>query len=85
MPDDQSPNYPYGDPDLWTDEEVRATDRDNIVPWDEPVKMYHVFSGVDALGCRLCIARHGIAAENIHALPRTMEEFLQHRKEKHGQ
>jgi len=52
------------------------------LPWRYPLAC-RVSTGETGLGCRLCIAMHGIKAEEISDLPQTQDEFAAHMRQFH--
>jgi hypothetical protein len=51
------------------------------IEWRLPIRMASPQG--TGLGCRFCIARHGIKAHEIPALPQTISEFHSHMKTFH--
>lgn len=54
------------------------------IPWREPIPVQVPGLGAAALGCRICIALRGMAAQDVPSLPRTQTEFEQHLATEHG-
>ncbi len=53
-------------------------------PWIEWRKPLHAASPQGkGIGCRYCIARHGLKAAEIPALPQTIAEFHAHLRDSH--
>lgn len=78
---------PYGDvlvrPDFIPATDEQLMERFPEIQWREPQRMT-TFSGDTGLSCRLCIARFGIAGRNVALLPKTIEEFEEHRRQYHA-
>lgn len=52
------------------------------IKWREPIEIQRT-DGVERLGCRLCIARYGLAARDIQNLFSTFEEWAAHMEQFH--
>ena len=51
--------------------------------WYAPMHVGVLGSRTRGLGCRLCIAKFGLAGSDVGKLPQTLEEFAAHVREVH--
>lgn len=59
------------------DREQELADRYMWIDWSDPVIAFGV-GGEPHMGCRFCIALHGIKESEVHGLPITIEQHNDH-------
>ena len=77
------PGNPSGKCIEWSLEKLE--DAFPSIHWREPMPMGTLKGGDFGLGCRVCIARHGIVGFNISKLPKTVPEFREHWQKYHDE
>lgn len=61
-------------------EEQKLVDLMPDIAWENPISVRSLDSDIAHLGCRFCIALHGVKGSDIAQLPVTRAEFDAHMK-----